>query len=63
MTQDNGSLMIKPAVKNENAADLPLQIETFRLPRLFPDDFFFSLIWCRYCGCRIPSDEIFAEKY
>jgi hypothetical protein len=38
--------MIKPAVKNENASDLPLQIETFRLPRLFPDDFFFSLIWC-----------------
>jgi hypothetical protein len=26
MTQGNGSLMIKPAVKNENAADLPLQI-------------------------------------
>jgi hypothetical protein len=28
MTQYNGSLMIKPAVKNENAADLLLQIET-----------------------------------
>jgi hypothetical protein len=32
MTQDNGYLMIKPAMKNENAADLPLQIPIIKVP-------------------------------
>jgi hypothetical protein len=34
---------------------------TFRLPLLFLDDFFFSLVWC-IVGCRIPSDEILRKN-
>jgi hypothetical protein len=43
MTQDNGSLMIKPAVKNENAADLPVQILPIKVLRMtmFSGRFFF----------------------